>query len=446
MNTMNFKELNFPKLLVISINAWSDKNSTGNTISNHFGGWDSTKISNVYLRNEEIDNECCSSYFRICEKDIIHSFFYRKELGVAVEYTKGSANRAVSPEKETSKIKSFLIRIRPTIILLLRELFWKIGFRRKGRLDDFLKKSQPEIIHVHSPNLIYGHRVLHYCHKVTQAKVVVFFGDEIYTYKNFWPLNTLYQSILRYWIRKTLKISDINYAATPELCDYYSVLFGKEFKVLYKGALIAPPVSKKQQGPLKLVYAGNLLYGRWKTLSLISKAIGELSDLKNQFQLSIYTGTVLSEAMKKSLNTKHSTVFGAVSFPEIKKIMKEADVVLHVETFEKEYIAITKYSFSTKIVDCIQSGSCIMGVGPNELASIHFLKQSQGALVANSYQDICSELKKIDSDIGIIDECATTMYHFSKSIFDLNIIRKKIYQDLIELEPLNKQKFKPLHL
>lgn len=430
---MNFKELNFPKLLVISVNAWSDKNSTGNTISNHFGGWDSTKISNVFLRNEEIENDCCSSYFRICENDIINTFFYRKELGIEIEYTKESKGKSEPIEKEMSKIKSFLIRIRPTIILLLRELFWKIGFRRKGRLDNFLKKNNPEIIHIHCPNLIYGHRVLHYCHKVTKAKVVVFFGDEIYSYKSLWPFNLIYQSILIYWIKKTINISDINYAATPELCEYYSRIFKKDFKVLYKGAIIEAPTTKKHSIPLKIVYAGNLLYGRWKTLALISKAIREISTNQNEFQLSIYTGTILSKEMKKLLNTKHSTVLGAVSFHEIKKIMKEADVVLHVETFEKKFIDITKYSFSTKIVDCIQSGSCIMGVGPNELASINFLKQSQGALIANSYKDICSQLKKIDSDSRIIDGHIATMYHFSKEIFDLDTIRWKIYYDLLEL-------------
>jgi len=443
---MNFKELNFPELLIISVNAWSDKNSTGNTISNHFGGWDSTKISNVFLRNEEIENNCCFSYFRICEKDIINSFFHRNELGVEVELPKDSKPKSEPIEKEISKFKSFLIRNRPTIILLFRELFWKMGFIRKGKLDDFLNRNKPKIIHIHCPNLIYAHRMLHYCHKVTKAKVVVFFGDEIYTYKNFWPLSTLYQSILRYWIRRTLKIADINYAATPELCDYYSKLFGKEFKVLYKGAIIEPPIPKSHQEPIKIVYAGNLLYDRWKTLSLISKAIYELSNQKIRFQLSIYTGTILSNEMKRRLNTKYSTVLGAVSFQEIKKIMKEADVVLHVETFEKKYIAITKYSFSTKIVDCIQSGSCIMGIGPNELASIHFLKQSKGALIANSYQDIYNKLKEIDSDKSILDDCTATMCHFSKAIFDLTIIREKIYQDILELEPMNKQKIKSLYL
>lgn len=430
---MDFIKETFPKLLVISINSWSDRNSTGNTISNHFGGWDSNRLSNLYLRDEEIDNNCCSSYFRICEKDIIHSLFYRKGLGVDVEYSKKSNNKFEAIEKKVSKIKSFLIRIRPTFILLLRELFWKIGFRYKENLDSFLNKNEPEIIHIHCPNLIYGHRMLHYCHKITKAKVVVFFGDEIYTYKNFWPLDFFYQLMLRFWIRKTIKISDINYAATPELCDFYSHLFRKEFKVLYKGATFTTPKAKLHSKPLKIVYAGNLLYGRCEVLTLISKAIEKNSNDQNQFQLSIYTGTILSSKMNSKLNTKYSSVFGALPFNDIKKIIENSDIVLHVESFKKKYIKITKYSFSTKIVDCIQSGNCIMGVGPIELASINFLKQSNAAIVSNTLDDVNIQLEKIIKNNKILDNCSNKMYCFSKDIFDLDLIRKRVYDDILSL-------------
>ncbi|MHB1107744.1 MAG: glycosyltransferase family protein [Lutibacter sp.] len=422
-----------PRLLVITVNAWSDKIASGNTISNHLGGWDKSKLSNLYLRNEEIDNECCEKYFKISEKDIVNSFFSKRDLGVEVQYTKEINSQSLSKILRTSKIKNFLIRIRPKVILLLRDLLWKVGFQSRNKLDNFLKKNAPEVIYIFCPSLIYGHRVLHYSHKITNAKVVVFFGDENYSYKNYWPLSVLYQFILRFWIRKTISISSINYAATPELCDYYSRISGKEFKVLYKGVAISPPVSKTYLKPLKIVYAGNLLYGRWQTLALISRAIEVVSSVENEFKLSIYTGTLLSKEMKISLNTNNSSVLGAVPFNEVKKIMDDADIVLHVEAFDKRNIQKTKYSFSTKITDCIQSGNCVMGIGPRELASINFLKESEGAIIANSYVDIISQLRKISLDNKIINNYRFKMYDFSKDLFDLDSIRASICKDFIEL-------------
>lgn len=66
---------------------------------------------------------------------------------------------------------------------------------------------------------------------------------------------------------------------------------------------------------------------------------------------------------------------GPRSYDEIKHIMHEADVVLHVESFDEKSIETVKYSFSTKIIDCLQSGSQILGVGPSGIASIEYLKK-----------------------------------------------------------------------
>ncbi len=428
---MKLKSDYFPRLLVITVNAWSDKIASGNTISNHLGGWDKTKLSNLFLRNEEIDNDCCETYFKISEKDIVTSFFTKKDLGLEVQYTKAIKNKPITALTKASNIKNFLIRIRPVVILLLRDLLWKVGFQRRNKLESFLKKNEPEVIHVHCSSLIYAHRILHYCHKITKAKVVVFFGDENYSYKNYWPLSVLYQFILRYWIRKTIAMSSINYAATPELCNYYSRISGKEFRVLYKGVSILPPTPKKYVKPFKIVYAGNLLYGRWQSLSLISKAIEEVSLVKNEFKLLIYTGTPLSKEMNISLNTNNSSVLGAVSFSEIKKIMEDADIVLHVEAFDKKNIEKAKYSFSTKITDCIQSGNCVMGVGPNEVTSIKFLKNSESAIIANSYSELVSQLKEISLDKNRMNKLRIKMYNYSKHLFNLNSVRESIYKDFI---------------
>jgi hypothetical protein len=430
---MKMNSENLPKLMVISINAWSEKNSLGNTISNHLGGWDKSKLSNLYLRNEEIDNDCCETYFKIDEKDILASFFSKKDLGVQIEKKTEVKEQSIQKKIGKSKIKNYLIRIRPTIILLLREIYWKIGFQKKRKLNDFLKENHPEVIYVFCFSLIYGHRMLHYCQKKSNSKIVVFHGDENYSYKSYWPLSLLYQFILRYWIRKTIASASINYVATPELRDYYAHIFGKEFKVIYKGITFIPASNTTILKPLKIVYAGNLLYGRWQTLSLISKAISEVSKEENEFELEIYTGTPLSKEMRSNLSVNNSTVFEAVSFIEVKKIMRDADIVLHVESFKKKHIKVTKYSFSTKITDCIQSGNCIMGVGPSELASINFLKNSECAIIANNYIEIVTQLKKISLDSKIVQNYSAKSNVLAKTLFDLDSIRVKVRDDIINI-------------
>jgi len=430
------KEKYFPRLLTISINAWSETKSTGIFFTSHFGDWHQEKIANIYLRSEDIDNKSCLRYFRIAETDILKSMLSGKSLGIEILHNNLDINKYKSDyriKNKPVKVIELIKRIRPTSVLFLREIFWAVGFKRKEKLDMFLKDFKPDVIHLFCPGLIYGHRVLHYCQKLTNAKVVLFFGDEIYTYKSFWPLERLYQFILRGWIRKTINIADLNYAATPELSEFYSQIFGKEFKLFYKGAKMIHPVSKDHKLPLKIVYAGNILWDRWKTLALIAKAINEVSDDKQLFKLEIYTNNALSKEMQLALNTAHSEVKKAVPYEEVKSILSDADLVLHVEGFAKKYINITKYSFSTKIVDCIQSGSCVMAVGPNELASINFLKQSEAAIVANNYDEICKNLQKIIADKETLDFLPRLMNIYVKDKFELSIIRENLYKDFIKI-------------
>jgi len=429
------QEKKHPRLLTISVNAWSESNSIGIFFSSHFGAWNKENLSNIYLRNEKIDNKYCSQYFRIAEIDILKSMLSNKSLGIEISYNEknrailNKGNRKVKANKFIESIK----RIRPISILFLRELFWSVGFRNKDKLKAFLEKNKPEVIHMHCSGLIYPHKVLHYCHKITNAKVVLFCGDEIYSYKNFMPLARLYQFFLRIWIKKTVKISDLNYAATPELCNYYSVVFGKTFNVLYKGATVIPPKPKTHKLPMKLIYAGNILWDRWQTLSLIAKAINQISNGRQLYKLEIYTNNGLSKKMLSALNTEYSEIKKAVAYEEVKRILSVADIVIHAEGFTEKFKKITKYSFSTKIVDCVQSGSCIMAVGPMELASINFLKNTNAAIIANSYEDICNQLQLIISDSKIIDEMPLQMYFVVKDKFDLKIIREDIYNDIIKI-------------
>lgn len=427
----------FPRILIITVNAWNDSISSGNTISNRFGAWDPEKISNIYLRNERIDNKICHKYFRITERDIFKSLFSGKSSGEEIAYDKEVNDYSIFNSKihKKNKIIEYIKTTRLTSVLFLREIFWAIGFRKKDKLKSFLKDINPEVIHMHCPvhGHIYAHRILHYCQKITNAKVVLFYGDDMYSYKNNWPLDRIYQFILRVWVKKTVKISDLNYAVTSELCEYYSNIFEKEFKLLFKGASLLPPTLKPHTLPLKIVYTGNILWNRWRTLALISKAIEQVSNGGNVFKLEIYTQSAISKNMQLALNTENSQIKNAISYEEVKKTLAIADIVLHVESFTQKYMLITKYSFSTKIVDCIQSGSCIMAVGPDELASINFLKQTNAALVANNYDEICNHLQNIIKNRKKLNEMPLRMYGFAKDKFDINRIRENITTDIIKL-------------
>ena len=68
----------YPKVLVVSNNAFSKTGSNGRTLGNLFTNWDSGKIAQFYIYNEEPLHCKCENYYRITDKNMIKSIFTRK--------------------------------------------------------------------------------------------------------------------------------------------------------------------------------------------------------------------------------------------------------------------------------------------------------------------------------------------------------------------------------
>lgn len=122
---------------------------------------------------------------------------------------------------------------------------------------------------------------------------------------------------------------------------------------------------------IRILYAGSLLYGRWKALSLLLDAMERTGGICLFPFLDIYSQYEPSgEMLHAIVRDGYSAFHGSVDSARLKKLLASSDMVLHAESFDEEDIAITKYSFSTKIVDCLASGACVLGVGPEAVAAL----------------------------------------------------------------------------
>lgn len=73
------------KVLVLTVNALDNVNSTGNTISNLFSALSpEDEIANIYCRNEIINNLLCKCCFKITENDILRNVFSPQACGEVV--------------------------------------------------------------------------------------------------------------------------------------------------------------------------------------------------------------------------------------------------------------------------------------------------------------------------------------------------------------------------
>lgn len=438
MNYEN-KDSNIPNLLLITRNAWSNDISTGNTMSNFFSNW-KYPISNLYCRDEKIKNDICEKYYRITERELINTFLSKKTVGTKIFHSFSEEEKA-SLEIEENMIREqkkydFFRTHRLQIFLWGRELIWKNGKWKNFKLDEFLDEISPNIIMMPLYDCFYMYDILLYIYERTKAKIVIYTGDDMYTFRqlSLSPLRWLDLFLRRKKIRKVIKLSSMLFCLSEKQSLEYSKIFGKRFLNIPKYAQIEERrEQEKINFPIIMLYTGNIILGRYKVLGKIGEVIEKINKKEEKIQLHIYTGNQLTKGMKKTLNKKGVFFHGKISSQEVKKRQEEADVLVHVEDFSYRNRMKVRLSFSTKIVDYMGKGKAIFAVGPKDVASIDYLLNKDAAIVATNNIEVECKLKKIVSDPQILLEYAEKSYKVCQDSHDESTIQSLLYSNLEKL-------------
>lgn len=424
------------KILVVSLNAWSLSNSTGNTLSNLFAELIETdEVANIYCREEAIDNTICNHYFRITEKDVIRNILTPHNCGHIVDYDEGEKPSTSNSVANRSKI-DLLRRFRSNLLYLIRELIWAFPVWKNCNLEKFILDFEPDIIYMHGHYNCYMHNILHYCQKISGAKVAMYWADDMYGRKAKAPLGYIYESLLRRKFKKSIQLSSLLFGGSLQLCDEYSKLFGKQFIPFFKECKqVRYDDNKKIGNPITIVYAGNLLFGREKIIVELIRAIDKVnnSNLTHRLYLKVFSNTTPSaEAISYMDDKKNSCFMGCKPYPEVCEQMDKSELVLFIESFKKKDIQTTRLSFSTKIIDCMQSSAGILAIGPKEIASMDYLTKNQLGYTITDMSEIESKLAFLADHSDMINDMNkkkvefAQKYHTNTSVKALNEIRKLI--------------------
>ena len=199
------------------------------------------------------------------------------------------------------------------------------------------------------------------------------------------------------------------FAITKKTKDEADLVFNINCAILTKPVQqTAAYYSTQPHKKIKMLYTGNIDFGRFDSLNKIAKEIGE----NNSYQLDIYTKSFLTNRQKKKLNKNNVFIYKSIPQEQIIELQKQYDVLVFVESlssFNKD----ARLSFSTKLVDYFSAGKCIFAVGNEDLAPISYLKDSNSALVATKKKDISSCLLRM-KDKGVLS-------FYSKRSFELGI-------------------------
>lgn len=415
-------------ILIVGGGSWDDTTSLGNTLSNLFSGWENTNYYNLYFRETMPNNSVCRNYFRITTKELLKKIFVPQKIGELFQTTEMCTNKTDSSGMREKKAISFIHRYGLKSVYELEDWLWYSKRWQNQKLDDFIEWVNPDIIFSFAAGNSYMALPIEYIKSKTNAKLILLVADDMHT--TYRLDDDRHNLRMRKDLDRLIGIADKVYGISIEMCKYYSELYNIDVTPLYKGCFFENHPKKIVNKPLRLVYAGNLLFGRLDTLVVLVDCLEKLNKNGVRIMLDIYSSTIITGEQSQKLNRGgFSCFYGSISYSEVKRKMAEADIVLHVESFDDKQIKMVRYSFSTKIIDCLQSGSVMLAIGPKGISSIEYPRKIPGTVIVDDLRTIYDVLDELLSNENEIVTRAAQIREFALEKHDIEHVRRNLNQD-----------------
>lgn len=423
------------KILVISAEVWRNDKNGGNVLSNIFGDT-GYEFAQIYCNPGQPVNNLCKQYFQITDSMLFQNILHKCDVGKKIvfeEFPKDNEPGNSVAVLENKKIYSFFRNHRLEIFYVMRSCMWKIAKWKTPELKRFILDFNPDIIFAPC----YGaHEMLamtRYVKRVAQKPIISYISDDHYGLMQFRlsPIYWINRLMLRYNMRKTFPLYDLVYTMTEEQMWEYEKKLKCSMKILKKyGEFSEQNIKCNLNKPLRLIYAGGIYCGRWKTLAKIVECLRKINHEGVKIVLDIYTGNELTEKQMLLLNDgKNSKVHKSVSAEELKKRYRQSDIALHVESFELKYKLLTRLSFSTKIIDCLESGCAVLAICWKHHSGYTYLKKEDAALCVDSVSGIEKMLIKIINNPTLILEYSKKAFLCGQRNHQRKIIQKHLQED-----------------
>ncbi len=425
------------KVLVISAEVWRNDKNGGNVLSNIFSDT-GYELAQIYCNPGNPSNNLCKHYYQMTDAMMINTIFHRGSPGKIINYEAYPCDEKEvveeQAEQENRSFYDFFRHHRLEIFYVIRSIIWKAAKWNTPELRQFIVDYEPDLIFA---PCYASHEMLaidRLAKRLTNVPMISYISDDNYGLRQFRlsPVYWLNRFVLRRNMRKTFKMYDLVYTMTEEQKYEYEKALGCKMKILRKsGDFTKVPEKKYVNKPIRMIYAGGIYVGRWKTLAKIADAIRNMNKEGIKIVLDIYTGNTLTEKQKLLLHDgTNSTVHKSVSFNELKQRYAESDIALHVESFELKYKLLSRISFSTKIIDCISSGCATMAICWNKHSGYMYLKKHDIAICVDSIDKIPDAINSLISKPEQIIDYAAKARDFGLKHHQRENIKKEFMADL----------------
>ena len=381
-----------PKVLVISNECFSKTSSNGRTLGNFFVGWPKDKLAQFYLTGTP-DDDCCDSFFQVSDRQALNAILKRGSIGgekICEARTESKSAFTQSGERRTK---------RNALTMLGRNAIWKTGAWQRSGYWDWVNKYQPDVILLQAGDCAFMYDIAVKTAQRQNARLVIY-NSEGYYYKDFdyfrgTGLAHILYPAFRMQLRKSLENAYGIASCVIYICDELKEAYAKDFhgraETVFTGSDVQFEEKNAQNEVFTTVYCGNLGLKRHESLIDIAE---ELQRIDESLFVDVY-GKANAEVETALEGCKGIHYHGLVPYEEVKRMLRDSDLLLYVESFDEFYQEDIKFGFSTKIADSLSCGNCFLLYSPEHFACHQYLKNNQAAFTAANRQKLATILDEL---------------------------------------------------
>lgn len=372
----------YPRVLVVNGEPFTHTSATGLTLSSLFGAWPKSHLACLYDSKTEPDLQRCAHYWHLNLSDVPLVRCVRRLLrkpissqGLSVSTVKASLPHWTDRSRAYRRF-SQLVSAQSIVEL--------DHHRVSSALLQEIENYRPDVIYT----MLGSNRIQRLTLDIARhfhLPIVPHFMDD-------WPTTLFRNSVfrpllrprLRAMLRDILQCAPVRLVISDAMASEYSRRYGGAYEV-YMNAVEDEVFHNSHSiqydhEVTQLVYVGGLHLNRWRSLQDIGRSLSDLAAQGVKAHATIYTQARNVELANRVEVPGLMHVAGSLTASEVPSVLRDADILVHVESFDRRSNEYARYSMSTKLPEYMAAGRPILAYGPEDLASIQYIHDSEAGL------------------------------------------------------------------
>jgi hypothetical protein len=375
----------YPRTAIVSANPLRGDLANGIFMRSLFAEWPKERLSQIYFPVGATylpDRAFCHDTRMIRLSGKTRRFLAEEKLTAAPQQSPARSALSSTMRRRASEA------LRMPRVFRWAKLAQEVWYSRswmRVTLERELRDLRPEIVFALLGNYCLTKITVQACERLGIPVYAQITDDFMQSLYEGLPFNTALKSASMRWTQHAVDYASGRSGISPIMAESYQQRFGKSwswFTTLVDREAY-DPTPRAASTALNLVFAGNLGLRRWSTLRQVGEALRALKDSQGlDSRLRIFAPEEQLNEFREALSIPGIIELSGWTSPDkLPGIFQDADILVHVESFDSEIAAYTELSFSTKISQYMMAGRCILAVGPERLGSIEMIRRTAAGCV-----------------------------------------------------------------